>query len=94
MKNSSVLAAPPQAASPASPFAALWSALRAVLRTVRVERRSRRLRLCESLPLGEKRLIAVVEFEEQRFLLAATAENICLLQSLGPAPEKLPAERP
>lgn len=93
MKNSSVLAAPPQAA-PASPFAALWSALRAVLRTVRVERRSRHLRLCESLPLGEKRLIAVVEFEEQRFLLAATTENISLLQSLGPAHEKLPTERP
>lgn len=94
MKDSSIL----EASSPAvsgSALAALWSALRSALRSVRIERRTRRLRLCETLPLGEKRLIAVVEFEQQRFLLAATAERISLLQTLGSASasEGRPAER-
>jgi flagellar biogenesis protein FliO len=73
----------------------LWARLRAIVGSVSVQRRLRRLRLCESLSLGEKRLIAVVEFEDQRFLVAATSENITLLQSLGtsrPA-ETEPAER-
>jgi flagellar biogenesis protein FliO len=47
--------------------------------------RRRTLRLCESLSLGEKRMIAIVECEGQRLLLAATPQNISLLQSLGPA---------
>ena len=79
---SAVLDSPNRAASP---LAALFAWLRTVFPTVRVQRRQRRLRLCESLPLGEKRSVAVVEFEEQRFLLALTSANISLLQSLGPA---------
>jgi flagellar biogenesis protein FliO len=66
-----------------SPLGALWARMRSVLGSVRVQRRS--LCLCESLPLGEKRLIAVVQFEEQRFLVAATPQNITLLQTLGAA---------
>jgi flagellar biogenesis protein FliO len=58
--------------------------LRTLFAEVKVQRRNRRLRLCESLSLGEKRIVAVVEFEDQRFLLAATPQNISLLQSLGP----------
>jgi flagellar biogenesis protein FliO len=68
-----------------SPLSALWAWLRSVFPMVHVQRRERRLRLCESLPLGEKRSVAVVEFEEQRFLLAVTSANISLLQPLGPA---------
>lgn len=47
--------------------------------------RRRGLRLCESLSLGDKRIVAIVECDHQRFLLAATPQNISLLQSLGPA---------
>ena len=73
----------------------LWTQLRAAWQGVSMQRRQRRLRLSESLSLGEKRLIAVVEFEEQRFLVAATPESISLLRSLGPArPEETgPGER-
>ena len=46
--------------------------------------RHRGLRLCESLSLGNKRLVAVVECDDQRFLVGVTAESISLLQSLGP----------
>ncbi len=79
----------------ASLVGSLWARLRAVWDSVNVHRRIRRLHLCESVSLGEKRLIAVVEFEDQRFLLAATSESITLLQSLGaaaPTGEK-PSER-
>ena len=86
MKNSSALEASPGLAAQSAPLSALWAALRTALRRVRCERRVRRLRLCETLPLGEKRLIAVVEVEGQRLLLAATAERISLLQTLSPAP--------
>ena len=68
-----------------APLATLWGLLRRAFATVHIQRRERRLRLCESLPLGEKRLIAVVEFEEQRFLVAATPNNISLLQTLRPS---------
>jgi flagellar biogenesis protein FliO len=68
-----------------SPLATLWSLVRRAFATVRIQRRERSLRLCESLALGEKRFIAVVEFEEQRFLVAATHNNISLLQTLRPS---------
>jgi flagellar biogenesis protein FliO len=67
-----------------SPLASLWELLRRASATVRIQRRERRLRLLETLPLGEKRLIAVLEFEEQRFLVAATPNSVSLLQTLPP----------
>jgi flagellar biogenesis protein FliO len=63
----------------------IWTQLRSAWQGVRIQRRQRRLRLSESVSLGEKRLIALVEFEGQRFLVAATSERISLLQSLGSA---------
>jgi Flagellar biosynthesis protein, FliO len=50
--------------------------------TVSVRRRERHLRLCEMLPLGEKRFVAVVEYGSQKFLLAGTPQNISLLKYL------------
>lgn len=46
-------------------------------------RREKRLRLCEMLSLGEKRFIAVVQYGQEEFLLAGTAQNISLLKKLG-----------
>ena len=49
-------------------------------RILRFSRRApRRLRLCESLPLGERRFVAVVEFERSRFLLGGTSASLVLL---------------
>jgi flagellar biogenesis protein FliO len=42
----------------------------------------RRLRLAETLPLGERRFVAVLEFEEFRFLLGGTASSLVLLARL------------
>jgi len=47
------------------------------------ESRPRRLRLVESLPLGERRFVAVVEYDETRFLLGGTASTLVLLSHLA-----------
>jgi flagellar biogenesis protein FliO len=56
------------------------------MRTVRGRLRPRPeklLRLTETLSLGERRFIAVVEFERQKFLIGGTASSVCLLARLG-----------
>jgi flagellar biogenesis protein FliO len=64
---------------------ASWPFVRAIWkRVLRLGRRGpRRLRLCESLPLGERRFVAVVEFDEARFLLGGTSSSLVLLSRLA-----------
>jgi len=53
---------------------------------------SRQLRLRETLALGERRFIAVVEFERQKFLIAGTGGSVAMLTALpsaGSAAENL-----
>lgn len=40
------------------------------------------LRVAETLSLGERRFLAVVEFEQQKFLIGGTASSVCLLADL------------
>jgi len=55
----------------------LWKGL------LRISRRApRRLRLCESLPLGDRRFVAVVEFDQARFLVGGTSASLVLLARL------------
>jgi Flagellar biosynthesis protein, FliO len=76
------------AASP--PQFDLWRRARSVWERVLgwSRRRPRRLRLCESLPLGERRFVAVVEFERSRFLVGGTSGSLVLLARLENAPEE------
>jgi hypothetical protein len=57
---------------------AWWQRIRQLSR-----RTPRQLRLCESLPLGERRFVAVVQFEQSRFLLGGTSASLVLLAQLG-----------
>ena len=60
-----------------------WAALLRRIRALAAGHgRQRRLRLCETLSLGEKRFIAVVEYGQEKFLLAGTQQSISLLQRL------------
>jgi flagellar biogenesis protein FliO len=43
---------------------------------------SRQLRLRETLALGERRFLAVVEFERQKFLIAGTGNSVAMLTTL------------
>lgn len=60
-----------------------WNALP----TLRVRRTSRQLRLCESLSLGEKRVVAVIQYQGQRFLVGAGAQSVNLLSRLDSSPD-------
>jgi flagellar biogenesis protein FliO len=42
----------------------------------------RQLRLQETLALGERRFLAVVEFERQKFLIAGTGSSVAMLTAL------------
>jgi flagellar biogenesis protein FliO len=78
-----------QAASRQRRISEAVSWLRAACRQWRL-RPPRKLRLCETLALGERRFVAVVEFEQQRFLIGGTGTAVALLANLPPA---APAER-
>lgn len=68
-------------------LSALWRRIRRIrLHT------AKRLRLCENLPLGERRFVAVVEFESERFLLGGTASSLVLLARLAGAGPQAGAE--
>ena len=60
-----------------------WEWIRGRLAGIRVHRAPRRLRLCETLALGEKRFVAVIEFEGQQFLVGGAAASVNLLARLG-----------
>jgi flagellar biogenesis protein FliO len=51
-------------------------------------RRPRRLRLCETLSLGNRGYLAVVRYRKQRFLVGGTNSSISLLAQLQ-APARL-----
>jgi hypothetical protein len=67
----------------------LWlRARRWWLRITGLARRpARRLRLCESLPLGDRRFLALVECGQARFLVGGTSASLVLLARLQPERE-------
>jgi flagellar biogenesis protein FliO len=60
----------------------LFVVARNAVRSVKVTGKPKLLRLCETLPLGERRALMIVQVERRRFLLAATSQSITLLQRL------------
>ena len=74
-------------------LARLWTLILDTARAVKIRRRERSLRVCETLSLGERRFLMVVQFEEQRFLIGTTSQSISLLQRMdecaasSPGPE-------
>ena len=51
-------------------------------RGIAVRRRPRTMHLCETLPLGERRFLAVVMVERQKFLVGTAGNSIALLARL------------
>jgi flagellar biogenesis protein FliO len=45
-------------------------------------RKARRLRVCETLSLGERRFLAIVEFDRQEFLVGGSGNSLELLARL------------
>jgi len=72
---------------------ALLARLRALWSHVTIRRRDRSLRIAETVSLGDKRFVAILEFERQRFLIGITSQSVSLLQALESSqlPPKVPA---
>lgn len=79
------IAAQESATVPARSAAPFWKAvvdgIAVTLRKVRVQKKARTLRLEETLPLGERRFLAVVRWRDEKLLLGVTPQTITLLES-------------
>ena len=73
-------------------FAALAAQAARLRQGLKRHRSERRLRLSETLSLGEKRFLAVVQFQRQEFLVGGTGNSIALLTKLD-APGVTPESR-
>lgn len=62
-------------------------ALMHAVQRARAKQAKPKLSLCNSLSLGEKRFVAVIEFERDRFLIGGASNAVCLLANLGERPE-------
>ncbi|GEM_PF-1980462 len=51
----------------------------------------RRLKLCEVLPLGEQRWVAILACDGRQFLIGATRQQLALLAELDVVPTPFPA---
>lgn len=67
-----------------SPYAVfwktLWTGLLAALRKIHVQKKPHTLRIEETLPLGEHRFLAVVQWRNEKLLLGVTPQTISLLE--------------
>ena len=55
------------------------------LKKIKVQPARKTLRLCENLPLGEKRFVAVIQVENEKFLIGGAAGSVSLLTRLQEA---------
>ncbi len=69
------------------PFAKLFEHLRSLGRGL-TNRQAREMRLCETLPLGEKRFLALVMIGERKLLVGGAANSISLLAECPSGLEK------
>jgi len=60
----------------------LLTRLLALAKKVQVRQKKKRLRICESVPLGDKRFVAVIQVDDQQFLLGGSVNSISLLAQL------------
>jgi flagellar biogenesis protein FliO len=66
-------------------FAVFAEHVAGVHKSFKRRRSAHRLRLSETLSLGEKRFLAVVQFQQQEFLVGGTGNSIALLARLDSA---------
>jgi len=83
-------AAPPKSKSLLEGFRTALAHLLSFGGKITVQRRKNDLRLCETLSLGDKRFLAVVLVEQQKFLVGGAGNSVALLAKL---PSSTPAGR-
>ena len=70
----------------------LWAFIRNTARSVKFQRKTNRLHLRDTLPLGEKRFLATVDWEGETLLLGVTPQSITLLRPKQQLAEPSPTE--
>jgi hypothetical protein len=53
------------------------------IKTIKIQPAKKRLRVCESVSLGEKRFIAVVQLDGKEFLVGGAPNSLSLLAATG-----------
>lgn len=71
----------------------VWIWLQAMTRSFRTQS-ARRLRVSETVSLGERRFIAVVEYDQRRFLIGGANGSIALLTALDGTSQNQSETRP
>ncbi len=67
---------------------AVW----AWLRKIQIRQNNKRLRVCETVPLGERRFIAVIQVDNKQFLVGGASNSVSLLAQLDRPDELLSAQ--
>jgi len=67
------------AASYGSLLLVIWEKLASLLGRVKIRRKAHALRLEETLALGDRRMVAIVEWRGEKLLLGVTPQQITLL---------------
>ena len=62
-----------------------WSVLKWIALRVKAQHARKNLRVCETVSLGEKRFVAVVQVDEERFLIGGSSGAVSLLTRLQEA---------
>jgi len=78
-RNSTSLSLPTVAAAKGDFGTGLWARL---ARFFRMRTPEKRLRVCESVSLGEKRFLAIVRVDSESFLLGGSTGNVSMLAKL------------
>lgn len=60
----------------------LLARLVAQAKKIELRQNKKRLRVCETVPLGDKRFVAVIQVDDQQFLLGGSSTSISLLAQL------------
>jgi flagellar biogenesis protein FliO len=53
-----------------------------MLRRVTVKQARKNLKVCENVSLGEKRFVAVIQIDDERFLIGGSSSSVSLLTRL------------
>ncbi|MGA8298060.1 MAG: flagellar biosynthetic protein FliO [Terriglobales bacterium] len=67
---------------PATYVRQFLSRLAAQARKIQVRQNKKRLRVCETVALGDKRFVAVIQVDDQQFLLGGSSNSVSLLAQL------------
>ena len=63
-------------------LARIWTAFQWTLQRVTVKQARKNLKVCENVSLGEKRFVAVIQVDGERFLIGGSSSSVSLLTRL------------